>query len=675
MDRSAQANRIFLIHAVMTSSGTFHRLALSAFALFTSAAPLAAYDALVTGGDTHYKIPEELRRPYFDDVIGEYDSGLFLRANGQLIPWGGTAYVAFTGMQPVEDVVAFRDSFALLKNGDLVEIGRAYESFPLRPVITGRKVVTFQCAPFGGGIALAEDGSLIAFAQSDIPSQAKFPSSLEAVETFAMTADLEVIAVQRNSEAISFSAQSGDLLYLPEDLDNLQAVAAGTAHFLALRMDGTVVAWTPDGTRPSATLVPNGLKDVVAISAYDNRSYALKRDGSLVVWGSDLDESVLNTLTNVASLEENGVALLPDGRRFSEASGEITGPFYLANVLDVRESVDGATLALRNDGTIVTWGDNSHGEAEVPGNLPKIMQVAPARNHSVVLDESGAVHGWGDNSHGQLDFPSDRGEAVYISASGDLTLITYTDGTVVQLGAYAEGIHPVPSDLKPAVKADTDGTYCLALHQDGTLTAWGTSRRQPPADLTEVQYSGLMGGQGWGMNSQGKLYGWVVEDDPNEFEFDFSIEIELEGIGEIAVGGEWHTPAIVIIDQDGNATEAYIQDYYGFVPTYQLPPIHHASLSYETAYLFFDADSDSDSLRDNWEMAYFGDLSQTAETDFDGDGHSNRFEQLLGLDPTEADSRLRTTVEQGYVVFGPISPDAGLDYQLVSSDAWGDFVL
>ncbi|MDP0500850.1 MAG: hypothetical protein Q7P63_12205, partial [Verrucomicrobiota bacterium JB022] len=34
-----------------------------------------------------------------------------------------------------------------------------------------------------------------------------------------------------------------------------------------------------------------------------------------------------------------------------------------------------------------------------------------------------------------------------------------------------------------------------------------------------------------------------------------------------------------------------------------------------------------------------------------------------------------TTVEQGYVVFGPISPDAGLDYQLVSSDAWGDFVL
>lgn len=50
-------------------------------------------------------------------------------------------------------------------------------------------------------------------------------------------------------------------------------------------------------------------------------------------------------------------------------------------------------------------------------------------------------------------------------------------------------------------------------------------------------------------------------------------------------------------------------------------------------------DTDSDGMWDAWEIASFGDLSQTAGGDFDFDGTSNLDELRLGLDPTNPNSR------------------------------------
>ena len=54
-------------------------------------------------------------------------------------------------------------------------------------------------------------------------------------------------------------------------------------------------------------------------------------------------------------------------------------------------------------------------------------------------------------------------------------------------------------------------------------------------------------------------------------------------------------------------------------------------------------DSDSDTLPDDWEMASFGNLGQTATGDPDADGTSNRAEFLLGLDPTDGAQAFRAT--------------------------------
>ncbi|HMX29772.1 MAG TPA: RCC1 domain-containing protein, partial [Blastocatellia bacterium] len=58
------------------------------------------------------------------------------------------------------------------------------------------------------------------------------------------------------------------------------AIAAGDFHSLALKSDGTVVAW---GNNVSGqTTIPGGLSNVTAIAAGDFHSLALKSDGTVV---------------------------------------------------------------------------------------------------------------------------------------------------------------------------------------------------------------------------------------------------------------------------------------------------------------------------------------------------------------------------------------------------------
>jgi alpha-tubulin suppressor-like RCC1 family protein len=62
------------------------------------------------------------------------------------------------------------------------------------------------------------------------------------------------------------------------------AIAAGGFHSLALKSDGTVVAWGYNDFGQST--VPAGLSGVVAIAGGWFHSLALKSDGTVVAWGA-----------------------------------------------------------------------------------------------------------------------------------------------------------------------------------------------------------------------------------------------------------------------------------------------------------------------------------------------------------------------------------------------------
>ena len=65
-------------------------------------------------------------------------------------------------------------------------------------------------------------------------------------------------------------------------------------------------------------------------------------------------------------------------------------------------------------------------------------------------------------------------------------------------------------------------------------------------------------------------------------------------------------------------------------------------------------DSDGDGLDDDWEVAYFNDLSRDGTGDFDGDGASDAQEFRAGTDPTNAGSVFRVLTLTTFV--GPQAP-------------------
>jgi hypothetical protein len=109
-------------------------------------------------------------------------------------------------------------------------------------------------------------------------------------------------------------------------LSNVVAVAAGDYHSMALRADGTIVAW---GYNPyGQTNVPVGLTNVVAIAAGGSHSVALRGDGRVITWG-------LNTAgqTNVPATVTNAIAISAgESHTLALLRSAIRVPPYLVNV-------------------------------------------------------------------------------------------------------------------------------------------------------------------------------------------------------------------------------------------------------------------------------------------------------------------------------------------------------
>ncbi|MHB8983960.1 MAG: RCC1 domain-containing protein [Carboxydocellales bacterium] len=147
-------------------------------------------------------------------------------------------------------------------------------------------------------------------------------------------------------------------------LTNIIAIAAGYEHYVALKSDGTVWTWgynysgqLGNGTSnyikslPVQVIDPTDntafLTGVTAIAAGWNHTMALKNDGSVMAWGNNGssqlgDGTWLNRLTPVKVLGPSGIG-------------------HLSGVSAITGDVD-HSLVVMNDGTVFTWGYNGSGQ-------------------------------------------------------------------------------------------------------------------------------------------------------------------------------------------------------------------------------------------------------------------------------------------------------------------------
>jgi alpha-tubulin suppressor-like RCC1 family protein len=170
-----------------------------------------------------------------------------------------------------------------------------------------------------------------------------------------------------------------------------------------LRSDGTVWAWGnnwqgqlgDNGTTPwrlTPFQVP-GLSGVVAIAAGAHHSLALRSDGSVWAWGLNRDGQLGDgTTTNRLSPLQ---VIAPSSGITAVTSGY------------------SHCLALRSDGTVLSWGNNGAGQLGdgtrtshlSPGavsGLASVTALVAGHEHSMALRQDGTVWAWGRNDAGQL---------------------------------------------------------------------------------------------------------------------------------------------------------------------------------------------------------------------------------------------------------------------------------
>lgn len=243
----------------------------------------------------------------------------------------------------------------------------------------------------------------------------------------------------------------------PEQIPNVEgvvAIAGGYYHTLALRSDGTVMAFgrngdgqLGDGGTDNSDLaqVVSGLEDVVQVAAASSTSLAVTADGALYAFGA------------------NDYAQLGDG----------------------------------------TEDDDSHSAPVLVSGLPPIVQVAAGRDHVIALDAEGQIWGWGLNANNQIGGTDHKlggspilvptlldhlPTAVAVYANGNQSYLETADGrlwgwgqngSVGSLGVSIDGDldEPVESvfGLSGVLDLGVGALHSVTLDSGGQAYAWGWS--------------------------------------------------------------------------------------------------------------------------------------------------------------------------------------------------------
>ncbi len=133
------------------------------------------------------------------------------------------------------------------------------------------------------------------------------------------------------------------------------------------------------------------------------------------------------------------------------------------------------SLALLATGGVVAWGDNSHGQATVPPGLGVIEAVACGSNHNVVLDSGGLVTAWGDNTYGQTNLPGLLAHSYAVAAGANFNLALLPDDTIVGWGDNSHGQTNIPAYVNSTgvYTMAAGANHALAILYDGSVVGWG----------------------------------------------------------------------------------------------------------------------------------------------------------------------------------------------------------
>jgi hypothetical protein len=152
--------------------------------------------------------------------------------------------------------------------------------------------------------------------------------------------------------------------------------------------------------------------------------------------------------------------------------------------------------AVRANGTVGCWGDNSRGQGNAPGTLGAVAapRISAGGLHSCVVKPDRTAACFGSDSAGQRTLPAALGTITAISAGGLHTCAVKTDQTAACWGSDAAGQRTLPSGLGTIGSISAGGQHSCAIKSDATAVCWGSDsdgQRAAPAGFFSMISAGL----------------------------------------------------------------------------------------------------------------------------------------------------------------------------------------
>lgn len=403
---------------------------------------------------------------------------------------------------------------------------------------------------FGAFAALKDDGSVLTWGaglqtggddSSAVADEINAIGAPAVVEIFSSTRAFA--ALREDGSVITWGGNQffdggADSSAVADEIDAegspaVMEVFSTTGAFAALREDGSLVTWgidSPGGDRSSVSteIDADGTPAVTEVYSTAEAFAALRDDGSVVTWGvddtygyklggdstavaGDIDADGSPAVVDISSTKRAFAALREDGSVVTWGgsggdSSAVADEIDAVNSPAVTEvfSTGYAFAALREDGSVITWGSPSSGGSpqgagdEIDAqNSPRVVAIFSTERAFAALRMDGSVVTWGQSGGSDSSSVADQIDGDYAPAvmhvfsAKNAFAALREDGSVVTWGYDLRGgnsykvRNEIDADGSPAVTNIISSTDAFAaLREDGSVVTWGS--QNDGGDSSEV---------------------------------------------------------------------------------------------------------------------------------------------------------------------------------------------
>lgn len=327
--------------------------------------------------------------------------------------------------------------------------------------------------------------------------------------SFALTANDSIYAWGRNIYGQLGNDTSGNYYYSPVPTLGLCAtslanpimhkISAGWSHSLYVcNTNSSLNSWgansfgqlgnnTTNSAATSTAVPVANLTGVKSVDAGYQHTLALMNDSTVYAWGSNV-YGQLGIGSNIA----DSVPMMIAGLNHIIAISGGTAAYH--------------SIALKDDGTVWTWGRNSEGQlgdgtnndSNIPiqvNGLNNVIAISGGEYHSIAIKDDGTVWTWGKNTNGQLGNGSTVDSNVPVQVNGLTNVIDVAAGRYFSMalrsdntvwcwgenlygqlgnGSTVDASNPVQvSSLNDATAIAGGAFHGLAIKSDATVVSWG----------------------------------------------------------------------------------------------------------------------------------------------------------------------------------------------------------